>query len=873
MRMTIGKKLSLGFGVLVLLLVIFGIVVLINITDMDRQFEFVVTRDASVRTNAKELLELVVDMETGLRGFCITHKDEFLEPYNKAIHRFRELIEEEKKLVSDDPGQVKALEKIESLVNEWQEKTAKPEIAMARKVAKGTIHADYLQGVLAKGVGQGIMDGMRRIMDEMIKDFRTDGNIKGEFLTEAIAKAMVDQETGERGFLITGKEEFLEPYEIGKKHLEEELKALRTLVSNAHDRPATFNDLDALEKLANKWLKEIGEPGIELRRQVNLGQKTNQDIENFVIKGVGKATLDEMREIMDRMKDRFVKAENERGQRLLVQIAKDMVDQETGLRGFMLTGRDEFFEPYTSGQKLFKENVNELRKLNSNTYDVPSMKLSIDRLERLAGEWHEKAARPQIAARREMNKHPETIKDVATMVAAGTGKNMMDQIRDEFGNFIEGQDKNTAKRYASASAAAGGTERITIILVIFSIIFGSILAALIARRITKPLQTVVGRIDEIAGSAGDLTAEVPVATKDEIGDLAGAFNKMLGGLRGMVRQTLEVAEGVSSSAQGLSASAQEMNASVEEVSSTVQQIAKGSTDQAEATERASGSIEEMSSAIGQVSTSAQSAASVSAKNAESAKAGGEAAREAVKKMEQINAVVSDSAAAVKNLGERSQQIGEIVKVISNIADQTNLLALNAAIEAARAGDAGRGFAVVAEEVRKLAEESGKAADEISTLIANIQNETQKAVSAMEVGAREVGEGREIVNTAGRSFEEIVQRVEETAGMVQQISQASMQLAESSKSVVKSIEEVSSTAQESASAAQEASASTEEQTVSMEEMASSAQELADMAVGLKDLVSKFKLNGTPATPITSETVRAQPLKKARPPFRGTIGQRK
>jgi len=147
---SIGRKISAAFGLILVLFVVLGIVVLRNVANMSRQFEFVVEHDAPVIANARQLEKLIVDMETGQRGFIITSNEEFLEPYNKGIEAFEKIIDKEKKLVSDNPSQVKALEHIEELQQQWQTKAAKPEIAMGRKVAKGSVNSRQLQEILAK---------------------------------------------------------------------------------------------------------------------------------------------------------------------------------------------------------------------------------------------------------------------------------------------------------------------------------------------------------------------------------------------------------------------------------------------------------------------------------------------------------------------------------------------------------------------------------------------------------------------------------------------------------------------------------------------------------------------------------------------------
>ena len=167
MRITIKKKLITGFGILLLLFVVFGIVVLSDMADVQKQFSFVVEHDAPVIANANRLLKLVVDMETGQRGFCITHKEKFLEPYNTANDEFIKLLETEKKLVSDNPSQEKVLESIHNLVDQWHEKAAKPEIAMARKLATAKNINEHnkvqkeLASLLSSGTGKDLVDKIR----------------------------------------------------------------------------------------------------------------------------------------------------------------------------------------------------------------------------------------------------------------------------------------------------------------------------------------------------------------------------------------------------------------------------------------------------------------------------------------------------------------------------------------------------------------------------------------------------------------------------------------------------------------------------------------------------------------------------------------
>jgi methyl-accepting chemotaxis protein len=380
---------------------------------------------------------------------------------------------------------------------------------------------------------------------------------------------------------------------------------------------------------------------------------------------------------------------------------------------------------------------------------------------------------------------------------------------------------------------------VTLALFILGIIIGSGAAVVITRGIANPLRLIVKRMNEIAGAAGDLTAGLPVTNADEIGDLAKAFNKMLGGLKTIVVRIMGAAESVSSSSQQLSSATQQTNASVEQVASSVQQLAKGSQTQAQRYEEVSKVMEGLHASISQGARSAQEAASASSQANQSAQKGADTVKETVLTVDKILESTTSTSEAIQKLSQRSEQIAEIVEVISNVADQTNLLALNAAIEAARAGEAGKGFAVVADEVRKLAESSARSAAEIGTLIKETVKDTQAAAQSMKDTFGQVNKGKEAVAKTHEAIESILEVNQNVASQLQQISAASQQMSSGAKQVVESMAEVAAIAEEASSSSQQASASTQQMSATMQELASSAQSLAQMGIELNSLVAEFK----------------------------------
>lgn len=392
---------------------------------------------------------------------------------------------------------------------------------------------------------------------------------------------------------------------------------------------------------------------------------------------------------------------------------------------------------------------------------------------------------------------------------------------------------------SEVSGAVSSLTTISIITIVTVLLIAAVLITWYARRIARPIQTLEEAAKRIA--AGDITQiQLSIVSNDEIGRLGKSFEKMAENLRRLIRQITQTTEQVAASSEELTASAEQSALASNQVAQSITEVAGGAAKQMKAVENTAVVVDQMSGAIQQIAANINAAADTSTNSAGAAQGGSQAVDKAVTQMSNIEKTVTKSAQVVAKLGERSKEIGQIVDAISGIAGQTNLLALNAAIEAARAGEQGRGFAVVAEEVRKLAEQSQEAAKQISQLIAEIQSDTDSAVTAMDEGTKEVRIGAEVVNNAGMAFQAIYRSINDISAQIREISTAVRQMADGSQQVVSTVQEIDRISKETASQSQSVSAATEEQSATMQEIAASSQALAKMAEELTQAVRMFKI---------------------------------
>lgn len=378
----------------------------------------------------------------------------------------------------------------------------------------------------------------------------------------------------------------------------------------------------------------------------------------------------------------------------------------------------------------------------------------------------------------------------------------------------------------------------TMIILVGVIAVGAVIIYLMIISITGPLKRLTEAAHKI--SQGDLREKVEVRSEDEIGQLATSFNQMADSLQEVLAQVTDSSNQLSSSSEELSASAEQNNQASEQVSIRVQRVATGAEQQLLSVEQTAHSVAKVEERVAHITANAQSVTQAVNASATKAAEGNVAIQSAIKQMNAINSTVDQLSKASAGLGEQSSAIGNIIGVITDISNQTNLLALNAAIEAARAGEQGRGFAVVADEVRKLAEQSTEAAQQIAQKIQSIQEETSTTASAMQNVTQEIKEGIQTVHAAGASFEHIIAAINEVVAQIKEVSTAAVEMSSSTHDVVTAMESVSEISATSAQGLQEVAGLTQEQLASMEEITASASALSKMAEDLQRIMERFKI---------------------------------
>jgi methyl-accepting chemotaxis protein len=447
------------------------------------------------------------------------------------------------------------------------------------------------------------------------------------------------------------------------------------------------------------------------------------------------------------------------------------------MRGFALTGQDDFLEPLNLGRQGFDRAWNEMKQL---TADNPTQQKRLDDVRTLEQGWLSQDIEGTLALRRAVNAGSEPMAALTERIVARQDKTRMDAMRKLLSQVRSDEEQLLGAR----SETLKGAERFAL----SSLVIGGVVAALLALLVAIGLSASIrrrinGAIVVAQGiAAGRLNQAISDHGTDEIGQLYSAFGAMQQKLREMIREILTGSE--------------QLAAAARDIASTSVELSDAAQEQSQSASSMAATVEQLTVSISHVSSSANEARDISADSGQQSQEGGAVIQQTLQSMGQIAGTVQMSADQVAELGRQIEQITSIVNVITAISEQTNLLALNAAIEAARAGEQGRGFAVVADEVRLLAQRTGKSTQEIGDMIQKIQSSAHEAVSKMQVGVDQVNDGLRLAQTANQAIDHIRGGSGRIIAAVDQISLALQEQSAASQDVARNVERIAQMAQSS-----------------------------------------------------------------------------
>ncbi|PSV29678.1 CHASE3 domain-containing protein [Photobacterium sp. GB-72] len=593
-----------------------------------------------------------------------------------------------------------------------------------------------------------------------------------------LVSAMIDQETGLRGFAIGGQTEYLEPYVSGKDRFKKDLNIVKQLTS---DNPTQQRRFDKVESDAMNWQK-YAENIIKLRKDIKSGENAAIEIDELLASGMGKKLMDQIRvEVKDR---KFGYKSTD--------VLQALINMETGLRGYIINKDEAYLEPYYISKKelenIFKFNKFEDRNVNAwiNNYAEVAIKLIKNGLDY------------------------KVMEDLYQELSTKQGKIYMDELRTKVNDIIVVEKDLMQQRKISAENAADLATKVITWGGIITAILALIIGIIISKTITGPIGRAVVAAKELAN--GNLTIQIKPNGNNEVGVLLTALQTTADSLKQIILKMSNASDQLGNASDNLT--------------TITTQSSQGVKEQQHMTDEVAVAMNQMSMSVQEVAQNAFSAAQFANEANREAQSGIIIVKDTIEGIHQLDEEINLTSVRLNQLVQETENIGGILDVIRGIADQTNLLALNAAIEAARAGDQGRGFAVVADEVRELAKRTQDSTTEIQVLIEKVQLGTNELVVSMDKSNNFVKESVVNATKSRDAFGVISESIAKINDMNTQSANASEEQSTTTEEINRNMETVNMISQQSAQ--------------SVNETVKSTQELSNLSSQLHYIIRQFKV---------------------------------
>ena len=740
--MKIKTKIILGYAIVLFLMVTVSTIAYNSVKSLIQSSGWVEHTHNVIETG-DHVGASMVDMETGKRGFLVTGIDGYLDPYNSGLLTFDKYIVKGAKLTSDNPTQVARWAKVKDLKEKWIAESAEPEIKLRREVTKGDATISKFKKIASRTLGKELFDGIRAKLAVLEK--KAGNNAKAQAIITSTTLALVNMETGQRGFLLSGKEASLDPYIGGGKDL---VKQLDKLAKSTKGTSITSKDMNSVKKAVNTWKKQVANVEIEARRAMNQYKHTIDDISVTMSTGKGKLYMDEIRSILNKIID---------GEKALMkQRLKDQQSTASFATNFTLFGTlfaliiGSLIAYFISNNiasliNRFQNGVmNFFKYLNKETTHAELINIdSQDEIGIMTKVVNDNITRTKTlleqddALINDVKRVVSLVNDgkIKQTISASTQNESLEELKNLFNDMLQTMSVNVADDINKLQDALNSFQKLDF---------------------TYRISNTDGNVAKGLNSLADIINEMLVENKQNGLTLDESSDILL--------KNVDI---LNTNSNQAAASLEETAAALEEITSNISQNTTN--------------VVKMSQFAAQVTTSANE--------------GQDLARQTTASMNDIDAQVN--------------AINDAIGVIDQIAFQTNILSLNAAVEAATAGEAGKGFAVVAQEVRNLASRSAEAANEIKILVTNATtkandgkkisdkmivgyeglneniSKTIELISDVESASKEQQVGIEQINDA---VNELDQQTQQNANIASQTHDVAVQTDEIAKLVVSNANE-------------------------------------------------------------------------------------